>query len=115
MDAGTVINVLCNLCRKRSSGKGDFAVSANVAYGEVNLHTKPAGETMYEDLDKMARARQDNSNYELIEHPLPSDIQAQGSHQTTSMYAAADEISNADSKQQRHSGAETNDEEACEP
>lgn len=105
--------LLChgNLCRKRSSGKGDFAVSANMAYGEVNLHTKSVGEKAYKDHDKMARSGRDNSNYELIQHPLPSDI-PQGSQQTTSEYATADETSNAYSKQQQHSEAEANDEGA---
>ena len=56
------------ICRKQSSGKGDFAVSANVAYGEVNLHAKP----VYEDLNKMARSGRDN--YELVEHPFPGDV-----------------------------------------
>ena len=44
---------MCSL-RKRSSGKSDFAVSANIAYGEVKLEPKARGGGVYEDPDKLA-------------------------------------------------------------
>ena len=65
-----------NLCRKRSAHKNDFAVSANMAYGEVNL--KPGMISMegeYENPDKILKpsgqwnetTAVSNSYYETIE------------------------------------------------
>ena len=39
--------------RTRSSGKSDFTVSANIAYGEVKLEPSREG-GVYEDPDKLA-------------------------------------------------------------
>ena len=50
--------------RKKIATKGDFAVSANVAYGEVKLEDSGA---VYEDLDKVVKRVE--GNYELTEHP----------------------------------------------
>ena len=67
-----------NLCRKRSARKNDFAVSANMAYGEVNL--KPGMISMegeYENPDKILKpSAQWNettaaSNYETIDTSKP--------------------------------------------
>ena len=67
-----------NLCRKRSAHKNDFAVSANMAYGEVNL--KPGMISMegeYENPDKILKpSGQWNemtaaSNYETIDTSKP--------------------------------------------
>ena len=49
--------------RKRIATKDDFAVSANVAYGEVKLEDS---EAVYENLDKVARSVE--ANDELMEH-----------------------------------------------
>ena len=42
--------------RKRSSKKDEFAVSANMAYGEVKLGTKGEVGGEYEDPDKIVRS-----------------------------------------------------------
>ena len=46
------------LCRKRKSGKSmsDFAVSANMAYGQVKLKGLGDAGEEYEDPDKLARS-----------------------------------------------------------
>ena len=67
--------------RKR---KNDFAVSANMAYGQVKLEA--VGDE-YEDPDKLARsAGRSQGNYELIETPVPCEF-----HVSKPVYATADE------------------------
>ena len=66
-----------NFCRKKSTSKNknDFAVSANMAYGEVALKSM-AGDVdggEYENPDKMLRAGQytEASAYETIHSSQP--------------------------------------------
>ena len=56
-------------CRKRSSSKKDeFAVSANMAYGEVKLGTKGEVRGEYEDPDKIVRSgRRENQQAVLYQ------------------------------------------------
>ena len=56
-------------CRKRSSSKKDeFAVSANMAYGEIKLGTKGEVGGEYEDPDKIVRSgRRENQQAALYE------------------------------------------------
>ena len=49
------ICTLINRCMKKS-GKSDFAVAANVAYGEVKLEALGDVSGEYEDPDKLARS-----------------------------------------------------------
>ena len=44
------------LHRRRKSGKSDFAVSANMAYGQVKLGGLGDAGGEYEDPDKLARS-----------------------------------------------------------
>ena len=72
-----------NLYRKRSAHKNDFAVSANMAYGEVNL--KPGMISMegeYENPDKIlkpsgqwAAETTAASNYETIDTSKPPALE----------------------------------------
>ena len=56
---------------KRSSiKKDDFAVSANMAYGEVKLESTLKGE-LYEEPDRLVRS--DQGHYELTEPPVTTD------------------------------------------
>ena len=85
-------------------------MSANVAYGQVNLHSEPVAGGVYEDLDKMVTlVRQEQESYELTEQPLnfADDVPAAGSQQTTPMYVCVDESSttNSTEQQQQHSQA----------
>ena len=47
--------------------KDDFAVSANMAYGEVKLESTQ----LYEEPDRVVRS--DQGHYELTEHPAITD------------------------------------------
>ena len=51
--------------RKKIATKGDFAVSTNVAYGEVNIEDT---EAVYENLDEVVRSV--DGKDELTEHPV---------------------------------------------
>ena len=55
------------MIRKRSSGKGDLAVSANMVYGKVKLVPRGGGGGVYEDPDKLISTGQ--GDYELTQCP----------------------------------------------
>ena len=55
--------------RKKIATKDDFAVSANVAYGEVNIEDT---EAVYENVNKVARSVEGDD--ELIEHPEGGEL-----------------------------------------
>ena len=75
--------------RRKKSDKSDFAVSANMAYGEVKLGTLADGE--YEDPDKLARSGRGGpggGNYELTGCPAPYEFPV--SKPEAPVYATAD-------------------------
>ena len=51
-------------------------MSANIAYGQVNLEAERAGGASgeYEDPDKLARFGHCRWNYEPTEHPTPYEL-----------------------------------------
>ena len=68
------------LHRRNKSGKSDFAVSANMAYGQVKLEGLGDVSREYEDPDKLARSGRgghrggDRDNYESTECPAPYEF-----------------------------------------
>jgi hypothetical protein len=81
------------LDRQRKTGRSDFTVTANMAYGDVKLEAL-SGE--YEDPDKLARSGRrggDGGNYETIGCPAPYEFPA--SKPETPVYATADNITNS--------------------
>jgi hypothetical protein len=80
------------LNRRRKSGKNDFAVSANVAYGEVKLEALGDVGGEYEDPDKLARSGRGGGgggNYEPTGCPAPYEFPA--SKPEPPVYATADD------------------------
>jgi hypothetical protein len=80
------------LHRRRKSGKSDFAVSANMAYGEVKLEALGDIGGEYEDPDKLARSGRgggDGGNYESAGCPAPNEFPA--SKPEAPVYATADD------------------------
>ena len=49
--------------------KDDFAVSANLAYGEVTVDSTLKGES-YEEPDRVVKSDQPEGHYEVTEHPV---------------------------------------------
>ena len=79
------------MCRKKSSGKSDIAVSANMAYGEMKLEPRGGiggGDGVYEDPDKMANTGQ--GNYEPMAR-YQAAYQSTTSQPAAPVYATADE------------------------
>ena len=64
----------------------DFAVSANLAYGEVR-----AG--VYEDPDRMIRSSHDQGNYELTEYS--ASVPSPDSQPEVSLYDTADGVTSS--------------------
>ena len=76
--------------RRRKSGKSDFAVSANMAYGQVKLEALGDIGGEYEDPDRLARSGQGGGgNYEPTERPAP--YKSPVSKPEAPVYATADE------------------------
>ena len=86
------------LNRRRRSGKSDFAVSANMAYGKVKLEALGSVGGEYEDPDKLARLSGQRGaggggNYEPTEYPGPAlPYKFPVSKPEAPVYATADEI-----------------------
>ena len=79
---------LCN--RQRKSGKSDFAVSANMAYGQVKLDTLGDVGGEYENPDRLARHGQSGGgNYEPTGQPAPYELPV--SQSEAPVYATADD------------------------
>ena len=62
------------LHRRRKPGKSDFAVSANMAYGQVKLGGLGDAGGEYEDPDKLARSRRGGGSYEPTGCPAPYEF-----------------------------------------
>jgi hypothetical protein len=87
--------------RKKPSGKSDFAVSANMAYGQVKLEA--LGESTvggeYEDPDKLqlqARSGRGGGGGGNYERPAPYEFPV--SKPKVPVYATADETTNSGKK-----------------
>ena len=81
------------LNRWRKSGKSDFAVSANMAYGQVKLEALGDVGGEYEDPDKLARSGRGGprgGNYEPTQYPAPYEFPV--SDPEAPVYATADDI-----------------------
>ena len=86
------------LCRQRKSGKNDFAVSANMAYGQVKLGDLGDAGGEYEDPDKLARSGRGGGgggggNYEPTGGPAPYEFPV--SKPEAPVYATADDNTNS--------------------
>ena len=80
--------------RRRKSSKSKFAVSANMAYGQVKLGALGDASGEYEDPDKLARSGGGGRTYEPTEYPgaaLPYEFPV-SKPEAAPVYATADEI-----------------------
>ena len=76
--------------RRRKSGKSDFVVSANMAYGQVKLEALGDVGEEYEDPDRLARPGQGGGgSCEPTEHLAPYEFPV--SKPEAPVYATADE------------------------
>ena len=75
--------------RRRKSGKSEFAVSTNTAYGQVKLEGLGDVGEEYEDPDRLARPGLGGGGYEPTEHPDPYEFPV--SKPEAPVYATADE------------------------
>ena len=84
------------LHRRNKSDKSDFAVSANMAYGQVKLEGLEDVSGEYEDPDKLARSGRGGGggrdNYESTVYPAPYEFPA--SKPEAPVYATADDTTN---------------------
>ena len=77
--------------RWRKSSKSDFAVSANVAYGQVKLGALGDAGGEYEDPDRLARSgKRGGGSYEQTLRPAPRYELSDGKPEAP-VYATADE------------------------
>ena len=74
--------------RQRKSGKSDFAVSANMPYGQVKLEALGDVGGEYEDPDRLA-GRSGGGSYEPTGQPAPYEFPV--SKPEAPVYATADE------------------------
>ena len=85
------------LHRQRKTGKSDFAVSANMAYGQVKLGGLGDAGGEYEDPDKLARSGRGGGggggNYEPTGCPAPYEFPV--SKPEAPVYATADDNTNS--------------------
>ena len=98
-----MLHLLLN--RRRKSGKTEFAVSANMAYTQVNLGAIKAakGEGEYEDPDKLARHGRGRGRFAPVQDsPSPYELPVSTEISATAVsnapagpayaYATADEV-----------------------
>ena len=85
------------LHRRRKSDKSDFAVSANMAYGQVRLGALGDAGGEYEDPDKVAGSGRGmgggGGNYEPTGCPAPYEFPV--SKPEAPVYATADDTTNS--------------------
>ena len=77
--------------RQRKSGKSDFTVSANMAYGQVKLGALGDVGGEYEDPDKLARSGQGGGNCEPTECPAHYEFPI-SKPEAPPVYATTDDI-----------------------
>ena len=85
-----ILSMYLYIRQRKSSKKSDFAVSANMAYGQVKLEALGDVGGEYEDPDRLARSGQGGGeNYEPTGGPVPYEFPI--SKPEAPMYATADE------------------------